>query len=115
PQRGREREFWQLNIDIFGVDEVIADAEIISLGSDILKAFGATEDMYTIKVNNRKVISQMMSGYLGLDQAQSERMIKLFDRKNKITPTEFRDQALEIFGAAAGQEGLSKIAALLSA
>lgn len=115
PQRGREREFWQLNVDIFGVDEVAADAEIISLGSDILKAFGASESMFTIRVNNRKVIQQMMRDYLGLDAAQSQMMIKLFDRKSKITPEAFRDQALEIFDNLAGQNGLSKIAALLSA
>jgi len=29
PQRGREREFWQLNADLFGVDGAVADAEII--------------------------------------------------------------------------------------
>ncbi len=115
PQRGREREFWQLNVDLFGVDDVRADAEIISMGNDLLRAFGATSEMYEIKVNNRKVIQQMMSGYLGLDTAQSEQMMKLFDRKNKIDAADFRDQALGIFGESGGQEGLSKIAALLSA
>jgi histidyl-tRNA synthetase len=115
PQRGREREFWQLNVDIFGIDDILADAEIITLGADIWKAFGATDDMYVIKVNNRKVINHMMSHYLGLDTMGTELMIKLFDRKNKIAPEQFRDQAIEIFGAEAAKTGLSKIAALLSA
>lgn len=115
PQRGREREFWQLNVDIFGVDTVTADAEIISLGRDILRSFGATDDMYVIKVNNRKVIMQMMSGYLGLDTVQAELMMKLFDRKNKITAEEFRAQATEIFGEEASKTGLVKIADLLAA
>ena len=64
PQRGREREFWQLNADIFGADGVLAEAEIITLGAAILKEFGAEDDMYTIKINNRKVINFMMSHYL---------------------------------------------------
>ncbi len=115
PQRGREREFWQLNVDVFGVDGILADAEIISLGADTLKAFGAEQEMYTIKINNRDVIYQMMNHYLGLDTIQSQLMIKLFDRKNKITPEQFRDQAIEIFGADSAQSGLAKIAALLSA
>src|SRR5690606_24779318 len=101
PQRGREREFWQLNVDLFGVDEAIADAEIICLGNDILKAFGATESMYTIKINNRKVIQQMMSDYLRLDTVQSEQMMKLFDRRNKMTTEEFRAQASMIFDSLA--------------
>lgn len=115
PQRGREREFWQLNTDIFGVDTVQADAEIISMGAAFLDAFGAKSDMYTIKINNRKVIDVMMNEYLGLDTVQSQLMIKLFDRKNKISNEAFRDQAIDIFGEQAAPEGLRKIAALLMA
>jgi histidyl-tRNA synthetase len=115
PQRGREREFWQLNVDIFGVDSVVAEAEIITLGDQIMKAFGAKQSMYTIRINNRKLINFMMAQYLSLDAIQAQLMIKLFDRKNKITSEDFRDQAIEIFGDEMAKEGLLKISALLSA
>ena len=115
PQRGREREFWQLNIDIFGVEGALPEAEIITMGSQFLKGFGATEDMFIIRVNSRQVINFMMSEYLGLDAVQSQLMIKLFDRKDKITHEEFRDQAIEIFGEKDAPEGLKKIATLLMA
>lgn len=115
PQRGREREFWQLNVDVFGADSVLADAEIITMGAAFLDVFGATDDMYVIRVNNRKVINFMMSEYLELDAVQAQLMIKLFDRKNKITNEEFRDQAIEIFGDDKAKQGLSRIADLLSA
>lgn len=115
PQRGREREFWQLNTDIFGVDGALPEAEIITMGADFLKTFGATEEMFAIKINNRKVINFMMSDYLKLDAIQSQLMIKLFDRKNKITNEEFRDQAIDIFGNEAAPEGLKRISALLMA
>ncbi len=113
PQRGREREFWQLNCDIFGADTPEADAEIIELGAMILKEFGAKSDMYQIKVNNRELINVMMHDYLGLDTVQSELMIKLFDRRGKISTEEFRDQAIEIFGNETSVEGLHKISQLL--
>lgn len=115
PQRGREREFWQLNVDIFGADSVLADAEIITMGAAFLNTFGARDDMYVIRVNNRKVINFMMSEYLELDAVQSQLMIKLFDRKNKITNEQFRDQAIEIFGDNKAKQGLGRIADLLSA
>ena len=115
PQRGREREFWQLNVDIFAVDTVLAEAEIISLASETMKAFGAKDDMYVIKVNNRKLINFMMAQYLGLDAVQAQLMIKLFDRKNKIGAEDFRDQAIEIFGETMAADGLKKISALLAA
>lgn len=115
PQKGREREFWQLNADIFGVEGILPEAEIITMGSEIMKAFGATEKMYVIKVSNRKFVNYMMASYLGLDAVQSQLMIKLFDRKSKITDEEFRMQATEIFGPAFADAGLRKIAVLTSA
>ena len=114
PQRGREREFWQLNVDIFGSDGVAAEAEIVTLAGNIMKEFGAKPEDYVIKINNRKLINFMMAQYLGLDVAQAQSMIKLFDRKNKISQQDFIDQASEIFGDQA-ETGLQKIESLLRA
>ena len=36
PQRGREREFWQLNCDLFGIEGPAAEAEIVAMGARIL-------------------------------------------------------------------------------
>lgn len=115
PQRGREREFWQLNADIFGAEGILAEAESITMGWRLMKSFGATEDMFIIRINNRKLINHMMTEYLGLDGVQSQMMIRLFDRKEKISHEDFRDQAIDIFGEQAAPVGLSKIAALLTA
>ena len=41
PQRGRLREHWQLNVDIFGVDQPLPRLEIITLVNAVFKAFGA--------------------------------------------------------------------------
>jgi histidyl-tRNA synthetase len=115
PQRGREREFWQLNIDVFGAEGAQSESEIITMGAEFLSVFGATDEMYVIKINNRKLINFMMAQYLGLDTVQAQLMIKLFDRKNKISTEEFRDQALDILGEAMAETGLAKISALLNA
>lgn len=113
PQRGREREFWQLNVDIFGAEGVAPEAEIIAMGVEYLRAFGARDDMYTVKINNRNVINILMSEYLGLDAIQSQLMMKLFDRKDKISPEEFRDQAVDIIGDDAPKR-LKQISELLT-
>ena len=114
PQRGREREFWQLNADLFGVDGAMADAEIIELGYRCIMNFGATEDMFTIRVNNRQLINQLMTKYLGLDVIGATMMSKLLDKKNKIPPEMFRQQAIEIFGVEAARSGLLKLANMIS-
>ena len=114
PQRGREREFWQLNADLFGAEGPVADAEIIEIASEVMRAFGAKDDMYSIRVNDRNLINHIMSEYLGLDAVGSQLMIKLFDRMNKITPDEFAQQAAEIFGKDAAGAGLQKLKQLVT-
>ena len=49
PQRGRLREFWQLNVDIFGCDGYEADLDCISSAIEIMRAFGADETMFTVR------------------------------------------------------------------
>ncbi len=50
-QRGRLREHWQLNVDIFGVANMSAEIELITLADRALKAFGATSADYEIRMN----------------------------------------------------------------
>lgn len=115
PQKGREREFWQLNADMFGVAAIDADAEIIIMSDAILKAFDADRKMYTIRINDRRLTDYMMTNYLNLDVIQAQLMIKLFDRKDKITPQDFKQQAENIFGPDMAAVGLAKIAKLVGA
>jgi histidyl-tRNA synthetase len=114
PQRGREREFWQLNVDVFGVEDTAADIEIIGMADAILKAFGAKPDDYIIRVNNRKLVNFLMAQYLGLDDVQGQQMVKLFDRREKITEQEFDEQAAEIFGGE-DADRLEKVKQLIGA
>ena len=113
PQRGREREFWQLNADLFGVDGAWADAEIIELSHASVMAFGATQDMFKVRINNRQLINELMAGFLGLDFIGATMMTKLLDKKDKLPIEEFKRRAIEIFGNNA-QVGLPKLAELIS-
>lgn len=109
PQRGREREFWQLNVDMFGADTVAADAEVLQLADTLLKRFGADESMYTIRVNNRTLINFVMTTYLGLDEITAKQMVKLLDRKNKLPADVFVAQAAEILQTTEKQARLDLI------
>ncbi len=97
PQRGRLREFWQLNVDIFGVEGLAAEREIVQVADAVMVAFGAKRDMYSIKLNSRKLINAFMSDVLGLEQSQAEEMIRLIDRYHKLEETQFKKQAEAIF------------------
>jgi len=114
PQRGREREFWQLNADIFGVDSVNGDSEMIVMADTMMKAFGAKPEDYVIKINNRNLINFMMANYLGLDNQSAQAMVRLIDRKNKIPREDFETQAKVILGENY-KDGLDKLSKLLDA
>jgi histidyl-tRNA synthetase len=89
PQRGRLREFWQLNVDIFGVATVAADVEAMQVADSLLKEFGATSSMYQIRINSRKLVNEFLEKNLGLDETQTATLIRLIDKKDKMPEAEF--------------------------
>lgn len=95
PQRGRLREHWQLNCDMFGVDDVSADVEMIALAYNVLKAFGAKDEDFEIRVNDRVWLRDQLAKY-ALDENQTRAMMVLIDRKEKIT--NFDEEAEKIAG-----------------
>ncbi|MBI1856989.1 histidine--tRNA ligase [Candidatus Saccharibacteria bacterium] len=112
PQRGRLREHWQLNVDLFGIDGIEAEHEILLVADGIMQALGATKDMYTIKLNSRKLMNGLMRDYLQLDEAQAHKLSRLIDRMHKTDHAEFVDQVGAIFTPNQHEKGLDK--ALLS-
>jgi histidyl-tRNA synthetase len=50
PQKGRYRQFHQIDVELLGVAEPLADVEIIALGADILAALGLGEHT-TLELN----------------------------------------------------------------
>lgn len=89
PQRGRLREHWQLNVDIFGVENVQAELEVISLADDIFKELGASRDMYEIRLNSRKLVDEALAGYVGLTKQEAHDAAKLIDRMQKMERPKF--------------------------
>jgi histidyl-tRNA synthetase len=105
PQRGRLREHWQLNVDIFGLPDMKAEMEMILVADAILKSFGATHDMYSVKVNSRKLMDFIMKDYLNLSSVQSHMAAKLIDRMHKLSKTEFTAEVDAIFTPTQRDEG----------
>jgi len=89
PQRGRLREHWQLNVDIFGVDNLQAEIELLSIIDDMFKAFGAKPNMYDIRINSRKLINYILGEYLSLSEKESHDICKLIDKIHKISRSKF--------------------------
>lgn len=96
PQRGRLREFWQFDADMFGVSGIEAEVEMIALVDQILKSFGATNEMYEIRINSRKLInSKIEAAKLKSEQEIADVMRKI-DKKEKMPASDFKQALSEV-------------------
>ena len=96
PQRGRLREHWQVNVDIFGCDGFEADLEVISTAVMLLKAFDADESMFKVHINNRRFFNDVIASIAGTDAEGSRRVSKVVDRKNKVTREAYEKDMAEL-------------------
>lgn len=95
-QRGRLREFWQLNVDIFGVESVDAEIEMLQIVDAIFQKFNAKRSSYVLYVNSRVLVNILLVERCGLDATQTEAMIRLIDRMKKLSPNDFATAVNEI-------------------
>ena len=59
PTEKRFREFWQADVDIFGVEGSIADAEILAVVMDAFRALGF--EGFTINLNDRRILTSIVT------------------------------------------------------
>jgi histidyl-tRNA synthetase len=97
-QRGRLREFWQLNVDMFGVGSIKAELEMLQLTDDLFRAFKASQSSYVIKINSRVLVNTMFEFVCELDEEQTMQMIRLTDRKDKMSAKDFDLAVNEVTG-----------------
>lgn len=112
PQRGRMREHWQLNVDLFGVSDLAAEHEIIRISDRIMRSFNANSSMYTIRLNSRKLMDALFHDYLKLNKTQSMTLRKLIDRMHKMDRAEFVGLSDAVFQPTQREKGAPE--ALLS-
>lgn len=97
PQRGRLREHWQLNVDLFGVEGSEADTEIINIAYKIMREFGASDDDFVIKINSRKLIDNLFD-YFEFSIEQRQKLSKIMDKRSKISDDIFETSVEELIG-----------------
>ncbi len=95
PQRGRLREHWQLNCDLFGLESPYAEFEIISLLIEIFEWFKLSSKEVQIFFNHRSILEEVFHK-IELNSLEKKQLIKLIDKKNKISEKDFTDQQEEI-------------------
>ena len=98
-QKGRLREFYQLNMDILGIPGVSADAELIAAVIDMMRDLGFTADDFSVRISSRTLLEGLLTG-VGVAQELGA-VYGLLDKKHKISPEEFSQELTDIVGPGA--------------
>jgi len=77
---GRYRQFWQCDVDVVGIREMTAEAEILALTSNAFKKLNID---VIIKVNNRKLLNGVLE-YSGIKEKDFETVILSVDKLEKF-------------------------------
>ena len=88
PQKGRSRNFLQLNVDFLGSDSVEADVEAIDLALSLVQAAGMNMEKVEVRVNDRASFD-VICATLGVDDVQKGRFLTLLDERDKLKEEEF--------------------------
>lgn len=110
PQRGRTREFFQWNVDMIGVNSPEGDAELLGLAAEFLREVGLKPDQVVIRINNRRLMDAQFA-QLQIMQEMRPAVLKLIDRREKMSAVAWDSYALELGLNAAQLDGLKQLLA----
>jgi histidyl-tRNA synthetase len=111
PQKGRLREHFQLNLDIVGESDVLADAELVAAAVDVLRAFGLDQEEVEVRVSDRKLVGAVLreigvpaegmeGAFAALDKAERESADRVLERLGEAGASpEAARAALEVVDA----------------
>ncbi|BDR91455.1 histidine--tRNA ligase [Vulcanisaeta souniana] len=85
PQHGRYREFHQFGIEFLGTSSVRADAEVLAVGVESLRAIDIGD--FRIRINDRRVIDQLLSK-IGVTNEVKPSVLRIMDKRGKVTEDE---------------------------
>jgi histidyl-tRNA synthetase len=85
-QRGRLREFYQLNCDIIGESSLAADAEIVALVIDVLREFGFTAEDFVVRISDRDAWLSFLKAK-GIDtESRGAQFLQIIDKLERDSP-----------------------------
>ena len=108
-QRGRGREHYQWNVDIWGTNEISADAELISILVTFFEGVGLTAKDLVIKISSRKVLEEVL-GSLEISEEIFSKTCIIVDKMDKLPAGIIEEQLTEL---GHNSDAISKIQSIL--
>ena len=106
PQKGRDREFVQCDIDILGSSSANCEVELICVTAEALQALSLKN--FKIKINDRRLLKSMLLK-CGFEESQLDSVCISFDKLDKIGAEGVTAELTEKGFAAASIDNFNKV------
>ena len=80
--RGRKREHYQWNLDVVGVPEVTAEAELLAAALDALERMGLSERDLVVRISHRGLLGAVLEG-LAVPEGRRSEVFGVIDKRGK--------------------------------
>jgi histidyl-tRNA synthetase len=107
-QKGRQREFFQWNVDLLGLEGEIADAECISVAVDSLRELGLTPADAEVLISDRRLTSAFLV-HLGIPDERVEHIFAVLDKRDKVPPEALAEMLVQAGLDTRQREGIERI------
>jgi histidyl-tRNA synthetase len=93
-QKGRLREHFQLNVDIFGEPDVSADAELLAVAIEIMRTLGLGPDSVRARVSDRRLLNALLRA-AGVTDAQLAATYAVIDKIERTPMAQSRQRLVD--------------------
>jgi histidyl-tRNA synthetase len=81
-QKGRLREHFQLNVDIIGESSIAADAELLAVAIDVMRAVGLSSKDVRARVSDRRLLTAALQ-HSGVAQSEMAEVFAAIDKTGR--------------------------------
>jgi histidyl-tRNA synthetase len=96
PQRGRVREHWQLNCDVFGAPGRMGEVEILQVAVELFENYGANNSHFEILLNDRAIADAVFKTMMQTSNDQTYRLYKIVDKAKKVNEEALKKMVGEV-------------------
>ncbi len=107
-QKGRLREHFQLNVDIIGEGSVAADAELLAVAIDVMRALGLGPQDVRARVSDRRLLTALLS-HVGVKKAELPAVFAAIDKTGREPREATMEKVEKAVGSADARRGVERL------
>jgi histidyl-tRNA synthetase len=107
-QKGRLREHFQLNVDIIGEVSVAADAELLAVAIDVMRALGLKSSDVRARVSDRRLLTALLS-HVGVKKGEMPAVFAAIDKAGREPRETTLDKVEKAVASADAKRGVERV------